>query len=282
MGLITDKQEFETEEQTIDNQNEENTDLDSENKGTDKVSFGTDTDVDDSGEMDLLNDLKKSTDKDVSKDTKVEANPDGTTTVTTTTQNKTTVIQYANHELVANLTVAALSVTMCLVLQFISDNWSEEAEKKYLLTPNKKQQILEPLTLVLAQSKAKYNPVVILVITVLVIYVPNFITAFRERKEKNRIAELKKKRKDKFIKETEVAKEVTDNGEQEEEEEIIEDAEKKNKSGNVKTKEVVKTVKVFSMTEGQKKRLQEIKTKRGRRSASDEKFLEEMGLTGLI
>lgn len=282
MGLITDKQEFETEEQTIDNQNEENTDLNSDNKDAGNVNVNANTDIDDGGEMDLLNDLKKSTDKDVSKDVKVESNGDGTTTVTTTTQNKTTVIQYANHELVANLTVAALSVTMCLVLQFISDNWSEEAEKKYLLTPNKKQQILEPLTLVLAQSKAKYNPVVILVITVLVIYVPNFITAFRERKEKNRIAELKKKR-NKFIKETEEAKQITDNGEQEEEEEeIIEETEKKNKSGNVKIKEVVKTVKVFSMTDGQKKRLQEIKTKRGRRSASDEQFLEEMGLTGLI
>lgn len=224
----------------------------------------------DEGEMELLTDLRKATDKDIDKSTKVEHNADGTVKVTTTTENKTTQLIYSNHELVANLTVSAISVTMCLVLQFISDNWSEEAEKKYLLTPQKKQQLLEPLTLVLAQSKSKYNPVVILVITVLVLYVPNFITAFRERNTKKKLAGKRKQ----------INPDKVDEANEETENETLLDKAESKTGGKAETKIITKEI--FKMTKAQNERLLKIKSKRGARSEADKEFIREMGLDKLI
>lgn len=226
----------------------------------------------DAEEMELLADLRKATDKDIDK-TAGSSTPGSTTSPASTTvtdpARPRTNVQYQNHELVAKLAVAALNVAMGMILQVISDDWSEDAEKKYTLSPTRKAEILEPLTLVLEQSKSKYNPVVILIITVLVSYIPMFISAFRTRKEKSKLAKQKKKVLNK------VGEEVAD--EEDAKQELKEEL---NNIGKVK--EVVKTVEIFKMTAGQQKRLKEIKAKRGKRSNDDIQFIKEMGLTGLV
>ena len=105
-------------------------------------------------EMSLLSDLKKKTDKDLdgstsTTDTKEVTNADGSKTIVTTESTKRTNVIYQNHEIVAQMTVAALNVAMGLILQLISDDWSEEAEKKYSLSPTRKKEILDPLTILL-------------------------------------------------------------------------------------------------------------------------------------
>lgn len=227
-------------------------------------------------EMSLLSDLKKATDKDLDKTSSVssasqEGGSAGTSAAASTSSSevvKKSNIQYQNHELVAKLCVAALNVAMGMILQVISDDWSEEAEKKYTLSPTRKSEILEPLTLVLEQSKSKYNPVVILVITVVVSYVPMFISAFRTRKEKAIASKNKKKLMDG------VGSTVKDLDEKEELKKQINELSKKDRE--------VRTVEIFKMTEGQRKRLKEIKAKRGQRSSADKQFISEMGLDGFI
>lgn len=233
----------------------------------------TDT-IDDGEEMELLADLKKPTDKDGINNgaqNNVSSESNSNDLIKTNGNVNKTIINYQNHELIAKLSIAALNVGMCLILQFIADDWSEEAEKKYKLSPTSKSELLEPLSLVLQQSKSKYNPVVILVITVLVSYVPMFISAFRSRKENIKAAKNKKKYLDKGGDDAEdlldakqkVAKEIND-------------------LGKVETSQKEKIIEVFKMTVGQTKRLKEIKAKKGRRSAADMQFLKEMNLEGLI
>lgn len=225
-------------------------------------------------EMSLLSDLKKKTDKDLdgstsTTDTKEVTNADGSKTIVTTESTKRTNVIYQNHEIVAQMTVAALNVAMGLILQLISDDWSEEAEKKYSLSPTRKKEILDPLTILLEQRRGKYNPVVILVITVLVAYVPMFISAFRTRKEKMKLAKSKKK----YI------ASAGDNAE------IIDEQEKiKEEINNVGKNEVkqVERVEIFKMTKGQNDRLKKIKSKRGARSEADKQFIKDMGLEGLV
>lgn len=221
-------------------------------------------DFDDGGEMDLLNDLKKQTDKDVEKTATVENTVDkdgGTTsTVTTTEVKRSSTIHYQNHQLVAKLTVAALSVGMGIVLQMVADDWSEEGEKKYTLSNARKAEILEPLELVLEQSKSKYNPVVVLVITVVLAYVPMIITAMRSRKAKN----VKKK----IVRAVDnVANEV------EEVEELAAEL-------PINKKEIV--ISKSQLSASDISRIKKIKSKRGNRSQEDKDFINKKGLTGLI
>lgn len=226
-------------------------------------------------EMSLLSDLKKATDKDIDKTSSTSApSTESSSAASSAASGSSEVVrksnvQFQNHELVAKLCVAALNVAMGMVLQVISDDWSEEAEKKYTLSATRKGEILEPLTLVLEQSKSKYNPVVILVITVVVSYVPMFVSAFRTRKEKAASGKAKKKILDK------VGSEIKN--EFDEKEELKRQIQELSK-GTSQTK----TVEIFKMTEGQKARLKKIKATRGQRSASDKQFIIEMGLEGLV
>jgi hypothetical protein len=228
----------------------------------------------DGGVDTLLADLKKPTDKDADKTTVVgntnpdPLNPSGSQTIV----KKGTQIIYQNHELIAKLTVAAMNVMMGLILQFIADDWTEDAEKKFTLSQTRKNEIIEPLTLVLEQAKSKYNPVVILCITILVAYVPMFITAIRARKAKAKLKTQKKLN-------TAAIEEVEEDGETAEErlkKELDNIGKEEKESVKIVTKEV------FKYTKAQQDRLKKIKSTRGRRSESDIKFLKDMGLDGLV
>lgn len=137
------------------------------------------------GEIDLFAELSKPTDKDLEK----LGQPAGTTN--STPNPLTPAVELANHQLTAKLTIAAVSVGMGIVLQVISEDWSEEAENRYKMSDGRKKELLEPLEIMLMNSKKKYNPVVILVTTVLITYIPMFVSAFRT-KNKNLLEKRKK------------------------------------------------------------------------------------------
>lgn len=252
MTLLTNTKEFEE----VENKIPETENKEQENKTEEKENAS----FDDGGENDLLKGLMGETDKDADKSTfNNSSSPESSTNATVTNSRPSKVI-FQNHELVAKMTVAALNVAMGMLLQFISDNWSEEAEKKYTLSANRKKEIEEPLVLMLEQSKSKYNPVVILVITVLVSYVPLFINAFRERREK---ANKKK------IKHT--VNEIANNSE-----------EAKPIKEQVNEEVIILKKDSKIATTANLKRIKSIRAKKGRRSLADTLFMNEMTKAGLI
>lgn len=140
------------------------------------------------GEIDLFAELSKPTDKDIEK---LNGTGQPASTTTTTSTSLTPAAELANHQLTAKLTIAAVSVGMGIILQVISEDWSEEAENRYKMSDGRKKELLEPLEIMLMNSKKKYNPVVILVTTVLITYIPMFVGAFRT-KNKNLLEKRKK------------------------------------------------------------------------------------------
>ena len=153
-----------------------------------------------------------------------------------------------NHQLTAQLTISAVSVAMGLILQFVSNDWTEEGEKRYSLSASRKKELLEPLEIMLANSKKQYNPVVVVVVTILITYVPMFITAFRYRGT-NKNKDLKK------LYGVEQLQEV---------QEMQEFSEFQKPSPTKKENEVLDRVRA-------------IKAKRGRRSLEDSDFMEKHG-----
>lgn len=263
---VTEEKKTETTADEIkQKQNELN---EAEGGGAGQQNEPVNNDIIDDGEISLLSDLKRKTDKDLEKEKEtVTVNEKGEKIITNGSNVNTptrTKINYQNHELVARLTVACLSVGMTLLLQYISDDWTEEAAKKYKLSNSQKDDILEPLTLVLEQSKSKYNPVIILVVTVCIIYVPQIAAAWRIRKEKKALPKKKK-----------LTSKNMDDAEEEENETQLD--KKKNEA-----KEIIKTKEVFVLTQGQKTRLNKIKSKRGKRSNDDIQFIKDLGLEGLV
>lgn len=136
-------------------------------------------------EIDLLAEISQPTDKDQKKAAAAALNPDAPQAPS----RETTIpgagpAALTNHNLTARLTVAALNIGLGMMLQAISQDWSDEAEKKFTLSESRKKDLIEPLEMMFQQQGKKYNPVVILVITVVVTYMPMFGKALKMRKDK--------------------------------------------------------------------------------------------------
>ena len=196
-------------------------------------------------EIDLFAELSKPTDKDLQQQKNAESG------VIESNEPKPIVQQeLQNHQLTAQLTISAVSVAMGLILQFVSNDWTEEGEKRYSLSASRKKELLEPLEIMLANSKKQYNPVVVVVVTILITYVPMFITAFRHRGT-NKNKDLKKLYGVETVQEVQEIQEFA---------EVQKPIEKPTKKEN----EVLDRVRA-------------IKAKRGRRSLEDSEFMEKHG-----
>lgn len=130
----------------------------------------------DEPEIDLLAELKKPTDKDLDGSTLNNDKP-------ASGKSDLPKPELANTSLIAKMAIATVSVGMGMALQCVSGDWSESAEKRYALSASRKAELLEPLEMVLSNSKTKMNPIAILIITILLTYIPMFINAFRVRKD---------------------------------------------------------------------------------------------------
>jgi len=220
-------------------------------------------------EIDLFSEFSKPTDKDlIKKEIASSASASsGSGLVMEEGEGNTTIANESatmnNHALIAQLTIAAVSVGLGMLLQFISGDWTETGEKRYILTPNRKKELLEPLSLMLESSKKKYNPVLILVITIIITYVPLFINAFRFKhdniKEKQKLAYSgSEKTETKTEAKTETKEEKVETKKPEPEEVSVSDL-------NKVEKDIAE-------------RIKRIKSTRGKRKKEDSIFMEKFGL----
>jgi hypothetical protein len=98
-----------------------------------------------------------------------------------------------NAHLQSLLIVEICSTVVCFSCQWLSDDWTNDGEKKYTISPFKQKALQKPIYMLLMRRKKKTNPVLSLVVAVLLSYAPLFIVAFKSKKEKS-LAELEKER----------------------------------------------------------------------------------------
>ncbi len=217
----------------------------------------------DESEIDIFSMMSQPTDKDILQaetKKKIESGE-----IVAPVKEPAKAVELDNHKLVASLTISAVSVGLGMLLQVLSGDWSDEGEKRYTLSASRKAQLLEPLEALLLASKKKYNPMVVLVVTIFITYIPMTINAFRFRKETE--AAKRKKVLDALIKK-ERAETGLPNLEVEEENYFVKEETKEKEpdlSEAVKEKE-----KADQIIQDEIKR---IKTKIGARSKADREFL---------
>jgi hypothetical protein len=176
-----------------------------------------------------------------------------------------------NPALIAKVIISAVNIAFGFLLQFVAANWSEEGDKKYSLSESKQKQLAEPLTLLIEQQLQqgkKFNPVWVLIFLSVVLYIPLFMKALKEKNEK----QTEKRKKLFFNAPT--------------------GGEIGAKNGKVIPMTIETVLPVYeSPKEPEKKKeevtdfvkkLKEITKKKGRRTKEDSDFLDKYGMTDIL